>query len=348
MLCYISRNYRNTDTAGNKAKTDYEKILAGLGARNIGLPTTSFRAKPVEFAVNLAGVAKALFTMRRGDVVVLQYPVKKYYSLICRVVRWRGARTVTFIHDLGSCRRRKLTEAQEIKRLSHTDVIMAHNPAMQRWLAERGSTGPTTAYDIHDYLSASSSGPRRTLPAEGEKFEITYAGTLAQRKNSFLYDWHPDADLFTVNLYGNGFNIDVAAGAEAMRPMGFVRFDELIAGSRGHFGLVWDGDSVKECSGSFGEYLKLNNPHKISLYLRCGLPVLVWRQAAMAPFLVDNGVGIAIDSLDEIPAVLRGMTAERYAALTENVEKMSRKIADGEYFAAALRRATSLLPEVKG
>lgn len=37
-LCYISRTYYNQTSAGNKAKTDYEKVLHSMGAASIGLP----------------------------------------------------------------------------------------------------------------------------------------------------------------------------------------------------------------------------------------------------------------------------------------------------------------------
>jgi len=36
-LCYISRTYYNQTSAGNKAKTDYEKVLHSMGAASIGL-----------------------------------------------------------------------------------------------------------------------------------------------------------------------------------------------------------------------------------------------------------------------------------------------------------------------
>ena len=36
-LCYISRNYYNLTSAGNKAKTDNEDTLMEMGAVNLGL-----------------------------------------------------------------------------------------------------------------------------------------------------------------------------------------------------------------------------------------------------------------------------------------------------------------------
>lgn len=49
-----------------------------------------------------------------------------------------------------------------------------------------------------------------------------------------------------------------------------------------HLQGVWDGDSVDTCAGNTGAYLRYNNPHKTSLYLACGMPVIVWKEAAIA------------------------------------------------------------------
>ena len=61
--------------------------------------------------------------------------------------------------------------------------------------------------------------------------------------------------------------------------------EELPEKLEGGFGLVWDGDDLGACTGVFGEYMKYNNPHKTSLYLASGLPVIIWEKAAMAKYI---------------------------------------------------------------
>ena len=78
-LCYITRNYRGVSSAGNKAKTDNEDTLTEIGAINLGLRRTFYRNKILTFFIDLAGVIKFVFSVRRDDLVVLQYPVKKYF-----------------------------------------------------------------------------------------------------------------------------------------------------------------------------------------------------------------------------------------------------------------------------
>ena len=108
-LCYLSKNYPSTDGSGNKAKTDNEDTLALMGAVNIANKRTGHRNKIAAFFVDLAGIARYVCSVRKGDRIVLQYPHKKYFSFICRIARWRGAKTITLIHDLGSFRRKRLT-----------------------------------------------------------------------------------------------------------------------------------------------------------------------------------------------------------------------------------------------
>ena len=63
--------------------------------------------------------------------------------------------------------------------------------------------------------------------------------------------------------------------------------------------------SSETCKGSFGEYLRINNPHKTSLYLASGIPVIIWSKAALAEFIEKNKCGITVDSLYEIADKLK-------------------------------------------
>ena len=98
---------------------------------------------------------------------------------------------------------------------------------------------------------------------------------MSPRKNAFLYEVGAFVHSFSLNLYGNGFEINQAKGKEHFNYMGFVKSDDLIATAQGDFGLVWDGTSVSTCTGDFGEYLQYNNPHKNILVYPVQLPVII-------------------------------------------------------------------------
>lgn len=340
MICYLSRNYKNISSSGYKAKTDMEDLMQAWGYRNIGLKRTFYKNVALSFVLTLAGVLKAVCSMKKGCILVLQYPLKKYFTFICRAAHYKGGRVVILVHDLGAFRRKKLTVLQEMKRLEHADYIIATNPAMQQWIENRHCRVPVGHLTVWDYLSDAR-------PASQEKscpiYRVVYAGALSRRKNSFLYRWGENINGYTVNLYGSGFNLDEAKGKEHFRVKGFVPSDTLIATVEGDFGLVWDGDSTDSCCGNFGEYLRINTPHKTSLYLRCGLPVIIWENAALASFIRQNGLGLCIARLEDLNRILPGITADDYLEMKNNVMRVSEKIASGTYFRQAVDEAVAYL-----
>ena len=106
---------------------------------------------------------------------------------------------------------------------------------------------------------------------------------------------------------------------------------------RGGFGLVWDGDEIQSCSGVYGSYLRYNNPHKTSLYLACGLPVIVWDQSAIAEYVVEHHLGLAVRSLEELPRRLQRMDRAEYAALCQGAAEMGERLRRGDMLRRALR-----------
>lgn len=339
---YLSKNYKGVNDAGNKAKTDIEQIMANLGYGNAGLKQTFYKNKIVSFILTLVGVLKVPFTVSKDDVLVLQYPLKKFYPFVCRMAHLRGCKVVTLIHDLGSFRRKKLTIPQEIKRLSASDVLIVHNKFMKQWLEEQGYGKPMVCLDIFDYLSDTVASER---PAPGSVYKVTYAGGLGYKKNRFIYDVDPLKRSWCFNLYGGGFESDRIKNKDLFVYKGFVPSDRLIATAEGDFGLVWDGDSPFTCTGAFGEYLQYNNPHKTSLYIRCQLPVIVWEKAAMASFIRENNIGICIDSLEHLDKVLASVTKEQYAAMKANIVDISQRLASGYYTGKALAGAEAYLTD---
>ena len=333
MNCYLSRNYKGLDSAGNKAKTDMEKIMKDMNFRNVGLSQSISKNVLPHFFITLFSVIKSIFCMKRGDRLILQYPFKKYFTFVCRIAHLKNIQVIVLVHDLGSFRRKAITPDEEIRRLNHADYIIALNDNMKKWIEEHHCKALVGTLGIWDYLS-DTKAQNQTYSTD---LTVVYAGALNPRKNMFLYHWGKYINSFKVRLYGNGFEIDKAEGADKFDIMGFVKSNELIATVRGHFGLVWDGASEDGCTGDWGEYLKINNPHKTSLYLRCSLPVIIWKQAALAPFVSKHGIGLCIDSLKELDTILPKITQEQYAEMQANVERISNLIAKGYFFKKALK-----------
>lgn len=234
-------------------------------------------------------------------------------------------------------RRRKISVKTEIKRLSRTDCVIAQNMPMLRWLHENGLRKPLCALALFDYHSPSVPA----LKNASAKPKVAYAGTLAPRNSSFLRQLVWLISGYELHLYGSpdpGLPY-----SDELVYHGFVSSDDFISFGGADFGLVWGGDSVDECSGSFGEYLRFNTPHKASFYLRAGIPLIVWEQSAIAPTVIKAGVGITVRSLHELPTRLERLSASETMAMRHNAMTLAAKLNDGFFFKKALREAEAML-----
>lgn len=337
-LCYISRNYYNLTTAGNKAKTDNEDTLAEMGAINLGLQRTVKNSKILAFFLDLIGIIRASLLLKKGDTLFLQYPVKKYFSFLCKVASMKGAKTICVIHDLGSFRRKKLTIEKEITRLSHCDYIITSNENMKQWLIKHGMKKPLGALGLFDYRSKSFNQKQKqisTIPPEILP-NIVYAGALSMRKNSFLVEITKSLSNWNLTIVGNKEGLQGIQENPHIEYKGFMPSEEFISHINADFGLVWDGDTLDTCSGNYGEYLRWNSPHKVSFYLRAGLPIIIWKEAAVAPIIVKEGVGIAINSLSELNDIFQTLSKEDLAQMKTRAREMAKKLNEGHFLKSAL------------
>lgn len=341
MNCYLSRNYRNSAYAGNKAKIDIEQIMQNLGYTNIGRSQTRYSGVVSAFMATLASMAAAPFHIGRGDVLVLQYPLKKYFRMQCRIAHARGAKVVVIIHDLGSFRRKKLTIPEEIKKLSLADYVIAHSEAMRGWLIEHGFRKPVGVLGLFDFLSDSKPATRTKAPEK--PYKVMYVGDLSYGYNAALYEMGQNAVNWTTVLYGGGFEPEKATAGCRIDYRGYINSDDLIAAPDADFGLVWYGSSRHGCEGRIGDYLRYIAAHKLSLYLRCEVPVIVGKGTAMADFVEREGIGITVDSLDDIEGLLGKLSPEQYMQMKERAAAVGRKLAQGAFTSAALAEAGKAL-----
>lgn len=332
-LVYLTRNYKTTGNGGGKARVDVEDILARRGAVNLGLRRTYHHNKVVDFALNFIGVVSYAIKLRAGDTVVLQYPVKKYYALLCRIAHVRNARVVTLIHDLGSFRRKRISVEEEIRRLSHSDVVIAANANTVSWLRSKGLDRQMVEQVAWDFLSEVR--PKRQCEPP---MSMSFIGALSPERNAFLYTLPADVDL---HLYGNGGNL--ANANDNITVHGFASPDELIADAKGRYGLIWYGSSTREHVGYIGEYIKYCNPHKLALYMRAGKPIIIWEGSGAAAFVKNEGIGLTVDNLDNIDDILKNVSEEEYQSMIKNVSRIADRMADGAYLSESLDKAIKIV-----
>lgn len=138
-----------------------------------------------------------------------------------------------------------------------------------------------------------------------------------------------------VNLYGPNFD-EKMRQCENINYRGSFPVDEIPNQLNKGFGLVWDGESIDGCKGLSGQYLRYNNPHKMSLYIASGLPIIIWKNAAQAKFVKENGIGICVENLKDIHEAFSAISEHEYKQMLFNVLKVRREVVNGEFTRSAI------------
>ena len=211
---------------------------------------------------------------------------------------------------------------------------------MRQWLIDHGFRKPTGSLGLFDYRSNSESKEKRN---EEGTVRIVYAGALSMRKNAFMLEMAKSTLPYQLHVFGNRDGLPQMQDNPQVIFHGFLPADEFISSVDADFGLVWDGDSTESCTGNFGEYLRYNSPHKVSFYLRAGLPIIIWRQAAVAPIIEREDVGFCIDSIEQLQELLPSLKRERIETMRRNVRELSNRLKNGAFLKAAVESAISEL-----
>ena len=89
--------------------------------------------------------------------------------------------------------------------------------------------------------------------------------------------------------------------------------------------------------------MQYNDPHKVSLYLSSGLPVIIWKKAALADFIEQNKLGIVIDNLNNLDNVLDRLSKNDYQKMKHNVDKISSGLRQGMYIKNAMTKILRII-----
>lgn len=336
-------------TAGPKARNDASEILKESGWLPLTLNFTftekaeelNRRSSLQKLRDNLAIRKEWKTQLRRvgaGDVVLAQFPVLRRPVALAREfrkVQRRGGKVALLIHDLELLRYNRRSDVGLLKKLRISleersvlqlaDSVIAHNPKMAEALRELGLADcAMISLGIFDYLIPRYEQQERVL-----EDTVAIAGTLRPHKVQYLLSLPGDVRF---RLYGIGYEDQ---GMPQVKYYGAFPPDDLPGVMNAAFGLVWDGDSADSCTGVSGEYLRINNPHKASLYLASGLPVIIWKEAALSDFILENNCGFAVSSLGEIGSQIAGLSEEDYERMVNSARTVSEKLRNGSFLRAA-------------
>lgn len=358
MNYYTETNYIDHDqlrTAGGKGRDDYFEVFRRCGLSRISIPVLRPENRISVFS-RLKMERELAFEWRRslkdigeGDVLFIHSPVSEKfsgYASIIKEVKNRGCRIIDVVFDLETFFlpdyrnlariKQAIDRKTEAALFGMSDAVICHNERMKERLVSIGvEEGKIVCVGVMDYLreEAPANDPGRF----GKDKPVVFCGNLAYRKSGFVYGL---PEQISIDLYGPGFT---GRTTDLVRFKGVYPAIELMDIMQGSFGLVWDGSSCDTCTDACGEYLRYNNPHKMSHYLASGMPVLVWGEAAMAEYVTRERCGLTISSISEIKDILEGLTDEKYAGFRREAERVGSEMRRGMHIQKAVMEAIDLI-----
>lgn len=327
--------------AGAKAVDDAMDIVSSLGYKTIyiyGHEGISFADKILRQLNQIYGWSKVYRQIENNATVFIQNPCRTKIlknSVIKRLKNKKNVSIVTLVHDVEELRGILMTSHMKKEfefMLETSDYFIVHNEVMKDFFVKRGiHEAKIIVLEIFDYLYQPTD---KSKP----KFEkvINVAGNLDVIKSKYIGKLGEIGNVY-VNLYGPNFSTQLEKHSN-IKYCGSFPPDEVPTKLCSGFGLVWDGDSIETCSGPTGNYLRYNNPHKLSLYIASGLPVVIWDEAAEAKFVKEHNLGITVSSLKELEERFSNCTQEEYDDYVLSVEKIAEKIRNGYYLKNALNK----------
>ena len=335
---------KQENNAGPKAVNDALEISNQHGFEKVCLYKVK-NSRTTIFNL-LTGYLKIFFwgtKFKKGDIIFLQYPINRVFlKRVYKILNRRKVHTVTLIHDIDYLRNvplgNKGVQAMkdlELSLLNQSSYLICHNPIMIEKLEEANIQSNCVSLGIFDYLYSGNDAV-----ISKNKNQIIIAGNLLKKKAGYLYKLNDKEHQFGLSLYGS--NLDEGFQYSHAIHYGSFSPNELIGHLNGAFGLVWDGTNLDCCDGDYGNYLRINNPHKASLYLAAGLPLIVWRESALASFIQENEVGICVDSLNQLD---QEFSSEKwdYSVLQHNVKVLQEKVRNGSFLSNALSKVEKLI-----
>jgi hypothetical protein len=328
---FLTTEIPQSQTAASKARQDVLTILAMDGYQDLYLPRKMSVTNIFKFWRQLSGMAKGKTS------VVIEYPCwqKKRMYVVYILCRLKGIKLYGIIHDIAALRF-QISHRRDMAVLGLFNGLVSHNYSMSAWLRQKGYKGKIVDLNAFDYLLDTPKDFH--APALTEPFKLFYAGNLEPDKAAYIYDKKMgQLSNVTLSVYGPAFNQEKMNGSP-VRYEGMFDPNSPDLAEDYHFGLIWEGTSVETCEGTLGEYTKFNNPHKLSLYLSLGLPVIVWKEAAIAKFVTEYNIGTTVARLSELSDLNKRIDANTYQQYLKNISGLSQQVRKGYFLTSALKK----------
>ena len=330
------------NNAFGKAYTDIAEIAKGMSYEVLNImPYSDSEDADDALISRIDGITAGVLP---GDMVVYQYPSfdgARFDENFIDRMKVRGITVTVFIHDVFALfLSADGSGFHDMNLFNKADYVITHGHKMSKWLEEHGVKTPMITKNLFDYLIDE---PEAKIENELKK-ELVVCGNLL--KSPFLVEWNSETPLTAygpASIVGRDGISQKMPLAEKVDYKGQLSQDELLrAIPKDKFGLAWDTDMPENMFenanfyGFFKNYTRYNNPHKISLYLTMGMPVIVWHESAVAELVEKYHLGLTIYSLSEIDARIQALSEEDLERFKQAANQFSRLLRNGFFTRKAL------------
>lgn len=322
--------------AGPKAPGDICNIAEEAGvAENLFFSTK----KGMDYPIFLEVMSKLRKAVAEGREVILQYPFQPYFyhenqALYAQLLTCLNPdRTIIFLHDLNHLRLPDMeVYHNEMEWLYPFRRFIVHNHQMESYLRKHLQIEQCIHNEIFDYLCVEENSNTQKCSSLEKAPVIIFAGNLSRQKVPFLYDLREDKMNYHMRLYGKrGTTLENSK----INYCGSYPAGILPDRVRGDIGLIWDGevDALTDSSAQ-KKYNRYNMPHKFSCYMAAGLPVIAWKEAAVADIIRKYHVGYLVENLYDI----NNLNLADYGECLHNAEELGRKVREGYFTRRFLKK----------
>lgn len=339
MTLWVTRiNGSTGHGAGYKANMDFANFAIEAGAQPLDyfrLPdqVVENESKDLRLSARLDGITAGVKT---EDTVIIQFPMWTggiYQSQFINRIKARGSKVVFLIHDLMSVMLgdhvRDYSDDGDFKELAKADIIITHSQKMSDFLkANSNLKQEMIPIGLFDYAS--------NIAVNDAKFErsVTYAGNV--NKLAVLPDWKLKTKLEIYGYLNNNFGVSDLP--DTVEYKGAKDPDDLIRAIDHGFLLVWgDDETFKDDIEKWlfplmaRRYNTIIAPHKFSLAMASGIPVVVASDSNVADLVKQYNLGIVIDSLDDLDSEMEKITSEKYQEFKKNALALGEEVRRGSF-----------------
>lgn len=309
-----------------KAKADYATIAQETGWTL--LPLHRYNDARFDADTLIAHINDWLAPVQANDLVVHQFPTymsAQFEQKFVATLQARHIHCALVIHDIEPLRLNK-TDPWEYDVLNQYETIIVHSAAMGQRLRAFGITSKLIIQPFFDYLG------ERVSPATFS-LQVNFAGTF--QKSPWLQTYKDTPIMLFGSLPKKWQTLDLP---ENIAYQGNFDPDIILSHLTAGFGLIWDNDFEDK---TYQTYTKYNAPHKASLYLIAGLPLIAWSESAIGQLVIKHNIGLTINDLSELRHRLNHITPAQYATWQTNSANIAENIRQGAYTKASLSALTT-------